>query len=310
MNFLVHLLLGQANIDIGQYQAARDDIRHARELALRHPGGARSLGSAAYAEGNTAEAVLRYREAAELNPKRYDIQRELAWLNLDLGLRDEASRAFERAIVNAPSLPFLIGESGIVHVATGDRAALAAAIRRLERYEPKPLPTGAQAGLAWLYLLRGEVAVAHRLAGEVAGMIAADPLTLAGPWETFIGQSVHIDLAAIYAAAGKRDKADPFLAAVWRDLDRLEQNRVAWHSIAFLRARILALRGDVSSALTQLERAVARGFRRGWWLRLDPALESVREETRLNELARRLAIEADAAQEQLRQGKVSSNGQR
>jgi hypothetical protein len=45
-------------------------------------------------------------------------------------------------------------------------------------------------------------------------------------------------------------------------------------------------------------------------LRLDPALESVREETRLNELARRLAIEADAAQEQLRQGKVSSNGQR
>lgn len=304
INFLVHLLLGHANLDIGQYQAARADIGRARDLAPTHPNVARSLGAVAYAEGSVAEAVQRYREAAELNPKRYDIQRELAWLCLDAELHVEAGSAFERAIDNAPTLPFLIGERALVHVASGDRTALAAAIRRLERYEPKPLPTGAQAGLAWLHLLRGEASAAFELADAVAGRIAADPVTLAGPWETFLGQSIHVHLAAIYVAAGKRKQAEPFLADVWRDLDRLEDNRVAWHSIPFLKARILALRGEGDAALTQLERAAAKGFRRGWWLPLDPALEALRREARLAALTRQLAIEATASRERLMQGKL------
>lgn len=302
MNFLIHLLLAHAEIDTGQYQSARADIGRARALAPIHPNGARSLGSLAYAEGNITEAVVRYREAAGLNPRRYDIQRELAWLYLDAGLHPEAIATFERAIANAPSLPFLVGESALVHAASGDRRRMDAAMRRLERYQPKPLPTGAQAALGWLHLLRGDEVTAFQLADAVAGRIAADPVTLAGPWETFLGQSIHVDLAAIYMVAGKADKAEPFLADVWRDLDRLESHHVAWHSIAFLKARVLALRGDGEAAIAQLERAVARGFRRGWWLPLDPALEKIRGASRLVALAKHLAAEALRTRESLMRG--------
>ncbi|MCG3189007.1 MAG: hypothetical protein LKCHEGNO_01250 [Burkholderiaceae bacterium] len=302
MNFLVHLLMGHANLDVGQYQVARADIGRARELAPRHPNGARSLGALAYAEGNLAEAVIRYREASELNPKRYDIQRELGWLCLDLGLHAEAAQAFERAIANAPTLPFLIAESGLRARAANDDAALQQTMRRLEQFEPKPLPTGAQAGLAWLHLLRGDAIVADRLADEVAGRIVADPLTLAGPWETFLGQSIHVDLAATFAAAGRHEAVEPLLADVWSGLDRLERNRLAWHSLPFLKARIAALRGDTAAAIALLERAVARGFRRGWWLAIDPAMVAVRASPQgaaLTDLVARIEVDVRAQRDRV-----------
>jgi DNA-binding winged helix-turn-helix (wHTH) protein/TolB-like protein/tetratricopeptide (TPR) repeat protein len=301
LNFLVHLLLGLATSDIGQFQVAREHIHRAQQLAPRHPNAVRSLGAVAFAEGNTSQAVHHYREAARLNPKRYDIQREMAWLCLDAGLRHEASEAFERAIEDAPSLPYLIGERGVGGAAFDDLAVMDAAIRRLEEYEPKPLPTGAQVGLAWLHLLRGQAETAFRLADEVAGRVVADPVTLGGPWETFLGQSVHVDLAAIYASTGRQDKAEPILADVWRDLERLERNRVAWHSVPFLKARVSALRGDREAALSDLERAKARGFRRGWWLSRDPALKKVHDEPRLRTLVEELAAVSAAEREKLSQ---------
>lgn len=303
INFLVHLLMGHAHLDVGQYQLARAGIDRARQLAPGHPNGARSLGALAYAEGDLVEAVTRYREASQLNSKRYDIQRELAWLCLDLGLHAEAAQAFERAIDDAPTLPFLIAESGLVAAASGDDAALRQTIRRLEQFEPRPLPTGAQASLGWLHLLRGDANSAFRLADEVAGRIVADPLTLAGPWETFLGQSIHIDLAAIAVAAGRHEKAEALLADVWAELDRLERNRVTWHSLAYLQARIAALRGDSAAAIAQLERAVMRGFRRGWWLAIDPAFSGLRGAAQaaaaLAELAQRIEAGVRAQRERL-----------
>jgi hypothetical protein len=41
---------------------------------------------------------------------------------------------------------------------------------------------------------------------------------------------------------------------------------------------LLALRGDTARAVTSLQLAVDRGWRRAWWLRRDPALEGVRRD--------------------------------
>ena len=52
----------------------------------------------------------------------------------------------------------------------------------------------------------------------------------------------------------------------------------------FHQARVRALRGQPADALSALERAVAGGLRRSWWLRLDPALAALRAQPRFNRL--------------------------
>jgi tetratricopeptide (TPR) repeat protein len=245
----------------------------------------RSLGALAYAQGDTAQAITHYQEATALSPRRYDLPRELGWLLLDTGRHDEARASFDRMLENAPTMPFLRGERALAALAAGDRTDFAAVLARLEQMDPKSLPPGAQASIAWLRLLSVDTRAALARADQIASLIAADPVTLDGPWETFLAHSFHIDLAAIFVRAGERDKAEPFLARAWQMLNRLENNRVTWHSIAFLKARILALRDDNDGALDQLEAAVTRGFRRAWWLRHDPAFVTLRANPRFGAIA-------------------------
>lgn len=295
VNFLIPLLMAQAAGDAGHYPLAQEQLRKAQELAPRHPNVPRSQGILAYAMGDTATAVQQYQQAAALNGRRYDIQRELGWLCLDLGRHDLARAAFGQALDNAPTLPYLVGESGIAALAAGDRAGAQAAMARLQAIAPPDLPPGAQASWAWLHLMLDDAATALRLADPVAGLIAADPVTLDGPWETFLARSFHIDLATIYLANDLPAKAQPLLASAAAALDRLQRQQVAWHSIPLLQARIAALRGDVDGALGLLEQAAARGSRRGWWLSMDPALRRLRADARWAGLADRLRPQAAAA---------------
>ncbi|HRD96957.1 MAG TPA: winged helix-turn-helix domain-containing protein [Rubrivivax sp.] len=306
VNFLIPLLLAHAAGDAGQFTLAHEQLARARELAPQHPNVARSAGALAYAQGDTAQALARYQEAAALNGRRYDIQREMAWLCLDLGLHEAARKAFAQAIDNAPTLPFLIGEAGIAALASNDRTALEQAIGRLRAIPVPDLTPGAQASLAWLHLLSGDQAAAARLAEPVAGLILGDPITLDGPWETFLGRSFHIDLAALFVTLSQPARAQPLLDAAAAELDRLQRQRVVWHSLALLQARVAALRGDSRAALDALERAALLGCRRGWWLPRDPALQTLRESPRLASIIIAMrpgdAAAADAATAQRRGG--------
>lgn len=297
VNFLIPLLLAHAAADAGQFALAQENLAHARELAPRHPNVARSAGALAYAQGDTPLALAHYRDAAALNGRRYDIQRERAWLCLDQGLHDDARAGFTRAIDNAPKLPFLIGELGIAALAAGDGAALAQAITRLRAIPAPDLTPGAQASLAWLHLLGGETRAAAHVAEPVVGLVLGDPITLDGPWETFLGRSIHIDLAALLVSVGQAARAQPLLDAAAAALQRLQGQHVVWHSLPYLLARIAALRGQSQAALDGLEQAAARGCRRAWWLPLDPALRTLREGPRFAGLVEAMRPPRQAASE-------------
>ena len=76
-----------------------------------------------------------------------------------------------------------------------------------------------------------------------------------------------------------KDRAALLLADVERTLNDYEQRGVTAPAFSFHRARMLALRGDTARALTSLQTAVDRGWRRAWWMSRDPAFERLRDET-------------------------------
>ena len=104
-------------------------------------------------------------------------------------------------------------------------------------------------------------------------------------------------MAAIYTAADRRDKAEPFIAQAADDIDRYLKQGNVWHAAGYHRARIEALRGRPERALAALEDAVRLGWRRGWWLAQEPALVSLRSLPRFKLLLARI----DEANQQQRQ---------
>jgi len=66
--------------------------------------------------------------------------------------------------------------------------------------------------------------------------------------------------------------------------------------------RIEALRGRTEPALAALEDALRLGWRRGWWLAQDPALESLRGQPRFTQLLARMKESNQHQRQRLQQG--------
>jgi len=107
-------------------------------------------------------------------------------------------------------------------------------------------------------------------------------------WNTFLGQHAWLDVAAIYCATDHRDQAEPFIEQSSSYVERYAKQGNVWHAIGYHRARIAALRGQSDAALAALEDAVRLGWRRGWWLAQDPALQSLRELPRFKAVLARI----------------------
>ena len=80
----------------------------------------------------------------------------------------------------------------------------------------------------------------------------------------------------------RKTVSTPLLDQVERTLNDYEQRGVTAPAFSFHRARVLALRGDTARAMTALQPAVDRGWRRAWWVRRDPAFEQPRGESAFN----------------------------
>ena len=91
-------------------------------------------------------------------------------------------------------------------------------------------------------------------------------------------------MAAIHHAADLRDKAAPFIGQASSFVERCASQGNAWHATGYHRARIAAMRGKPEAAPAALEAAYELGWRRGWWLAQDPALQGLRELPRFKAL--------------------------
>ena len=105
----------------------------------------------------------------------------------------------------------------------------------------------------------------------------ADPTDSIDSYRLFLGHCTWLHFATLYSLAGREDPAERLMSATESQLRRIVTNGNVYHTIAYFEARIAALRGQRELALQRLKAAVAAGWRRGWWIRFDPAFRTVRE---------------------------------
>ncbi|MFY7914483.1 MAG: winged helix-turn-helix domain-containing protein [Rubrivivax sp.] len=278
-------MTGWAATNAGRYELAEQAYRRALTLAPKHANGARGLGIIGFARGRLDEAVQGYRQALLIKPKDAYFWDQLAWIYLDLGMVVEAGQAFAKFQAQSPQPVWAQASAARLWVCAQDRPALRQAVDAL------PVQTKERDALietALLRLVLGQPDQAYKTLSSVIGLVLADPVPLYDDWSTFLGQHAWLDVAAIYCATEHRDQAEPFLEQASSFVERYAKQGNVWHAIGYHRARIAALRGRPDAAMTALEDAVRLGWRRGWWLAQDPALQSLRELPRFKTLLARI----------------------
>jgi DNA-binding winged helix-turn-helix (wHTH) protein/tetratricopeptide (TPR) repeat protein len=284
--------LGFSQVAAGQLPDAERAYRRAIELEPQHPNGYWGLGILGYAKGALDVAVLNYREALQREARRPFLWGELAWLYLDLGLPDQAAEAFGRAVALLPKSRWPRIDAVYAWVARADHGA-----------PPNELAMSAQ------QVPEDASAIDVMLMRAMAGLPLDEPLlqralaaqqALSVPlqqalWYVFQGHDSLLDLAGVYVAMGRPERAQPHLDQAQQQLDRYQRQGNVWHALHFHGARLQGLRGDKEGALKALGAAVDAGCRRGWWLRLDPAFAGLREEPRFKAALAR--IDADTARQ-------------
>ena len=128
-----------------------------------------------------------------------------------------------------------------------------------------------------------------RVDSEQAGHLRSDNL-----YEIVCGRFRTLDVASLFAAAGEKDRAAPLLDDVERTLNDYEQRGVTAPAFSFHRARMLALRGDTARALTSLQTAVDRGWRRAWWIGAILRSKRLRGESAFNAILQKIDAQLTA----------------
>lgn len=269
--------LGLAHVTSARYADAERAYQRAVALEPTHPNGYWGQGMSGYAQGALDVAVRHYREALQREGRRPFVWDELGWIYLDLGLPDLAAEAFGRTAALLPSSHWPAIHAAYAWLIRPERGEPPVALA----LSPQQVPDD---GFAIdVMLLRAmanlplDDALLQRALDTMRSMrTPLQPLL----WFVFQGHHWLLDLAAVYVAMGQPQRGLPYLDLVQEQLDRYQRQGNVWHALHFHRARLLALRGDRDGALAALASAVQAGFRRGWWLRLDPAFAALREEPR------------------------------
>lgn len=273
--------LGTARLLAGEVDAAAQSFHRVRALVPRDPSGAWGLGMHGYAVGDLVQAIDGYRQALALEPRRPYLWQELAWLYLDLGRPDQAENAFEQAAERLPGTDWLPVFSTFAWVSRADRGPPPPALAQTPAATDRG---GVHADLCFVRAMAGLPVDAALLQRSLDVAQARGQRTLPITWFVFQGWHRLLNLATVQQLLGQVAAAEQALGAVESQLDALHRQGNRWPMLDFHRARVLALRGRTAEALEALERAVAVGSRRSWWLRLDPALAPLRGEPRWDRL--------------------------
>ncbi len=295
LHTVMHVRRCLALQNLGQYAAADDACQRAFELQPEIPNALWARGLNALAQGDLATAVARYREALERGPKRHDIRAELAVLYLDLGMIEAAAAELERLDDAAGDFEGALRRARLKLAAGGKDAAL----RELRAIPADRADADARVEAAALALAAGDAPVAERFAGAVRPAAGAGELLQPGLYRTRWGGCEFCTMALLEDRRGNPAEARRLRAALAEFLDRMERQGHAWHAIHYLRGTLAAQEGDFEAALAALERAVATGWRRGWWMRLDPSLAPLRTDPRFTQLLATLDASAEQARQRL-----------
>jgi tetratricopeptide (TPR) repeat protein len=259
------------------------------DLAPGHPNAAWGFAFGKMLRGQLGESVDWYRRAIAIDDKRPIFWIQMAWVLMDLGRFAEANEAFGKAAAASPRKDDIELEQTYVVVAQGDVKGIGTYIDGHAVAELEPIDVALDS--AWMQYLAGRAASARRQYDRAVPIAMARTDVLADPWDVRWGRSDLVDAASFYVLSGDAERARPLIREVSQRLDRFEKNGNAWAGLSYIRARIHALQGNNAAALAELEEAYQRGWRRAWWMRMDPSMKRLASEPRFTALLAK--IEAD-----------------
>ncbi len=283
--------------NLGRYADAERACERAFELQPDIPNALWARGLNALAQGDLATAVRQYEAALTRAPGRGDIRAELVITLLDLGLRERA--AGQLAILRTPGEQRGVTMTTARYLlATGDVAGLRLHLGRLDLDEAQPRE---RVDAALFALAIDDPELARSIAGDA---LKPRPTLLddlrPGLYRTRWGVCEICTAALIERGRDNGAAAAELESMAARHFDDVEANGHVWHGLHFLRAGIQAVRGESAAALSSLERAVALGWRRGWLMRVDPALASLRKAPRFEKLLAAIDAANAEAREKLK----------
>jgi len=293
LHFMLHIRRCLTLQNLGRYGEADAACQRALELNPKLPNAHWTRGLNALAQGNLPDAIRGYRAALTEAPARTDLLAQLGWLLLDIGLPDQARIALDEAVARYPTdttWPQL--ERARLFVATNSPSDLAAYLRTVKAEsvaEPVLLYDAALLSLAARDVQRAQNLAMLAEAAQSNGAIFRDV------WATRWGRNPLLTLALVAQTRGDQAGARRYFDELDQWLTLVEREGQVWSGVDYLRADMLASQGQPNRAFVELDRAIDRGWCRGWWMKMDPALASLRSDARFaRELARIDALAADA----------------
>ncbi len=259
-----------ANADrMGHSALARQMANRALQLDPRVVAAYTALGTIQfYDEWNFAAAEKTFRAALAIDPSDGMIRQRFSMLLAARGRLDEAIAVAQECVRVEPSLPIRHTSLGVVYYYARDFARANAEFRLALALRPG-FPT-AYFGLGWLAAVKGQYDEA--IANVERGLAASDSIA----WQ--------IDLARIYAAAGRTDDKTRILAAV-SDREKAGEK----YGIDYL-GYIAAAEGRLDEALDYLNRAVDERSANVLWMMVDPRVDSLRSDPRFDQLLKKTGL--------------------
>jgi TolB-like protein/DNA-binding winged helix-turn-helix (wHTH) protein/tetratricopeptide (TPR) repeat protein len=261
---------------LARFQEASKSCERAFEIQPDIPNHRWAGGLNEFAQGKTSAAIDFYQQALARAPQRTDIRGELGLLYLDHGDPMQAEKQMAQAVAAAgPRAPQQRLVAARVLLAQGERAKLLAALRDAEF-----LASGDArllAGAGFLAAAAGDKPLAERF--RVATLaVAANPQEALqqGLYALRWGVCELCYLALLERLHGGDDAAavhEKYMLAWLSDIERAGST---WHGLEYVRATLLAMRGNDVAALAALQRAVRTGWRSHWLTENDPAFTALR----------------------------------
>ncbi len=298
LHFVLHERRCLVLQNLGRYPLAKQACARAIELQPDNPNGYWTAALESFAAGDEAEAIRGYREALARAKWRTDLQSQLAWLERDVGLDEQGRNDADASIAQGGDHVSLAIDRAFIVAASGDAEQVRGVLRNLDLGASTDLQPLLDSAL--LELVAKDVPAAQALAARAqASAKAASDAEINGVWQTRWGRSGELTLALCALAAGDRATADRDLARVEGWLDYLQRNGHVWAGLHYLRAETDALRGRPTEAVRELDESVKLGWRRAWWMSIDPALEPLRNDARFKTLLTRIAAANESTRTQL-----------
>jgi len=287
LNVLVDRRLGMCLMWMGRYDQAAQHFRRTLELVPKLAGGYWGLASLEYARGHYDESALAYHAALDTDSRHPNLWNELAWIYMDLGMLPDAQSALEnQSQLEKTPAGALIDRAYLMLIEKGPTALSAFVTDNNLASNNDP---GVAADALLLSAIGGTNVNPDTVDRNVARM-KSDPTQAIGSYQLFLGHCTWLQYATLYWLAGRAAAAERLLSETENQLRRIVANGNIYHTIAYFEARIAALRGQPELALQRLNAAIAAGWRRGWWVRFDPAFRELRTlpelEMRLDQIDR------------------------